>query len=64
MEQQEENQQEDGEIGIFHNLIKLNAIPLNNLWGIQTAQRDAIEGFSSQYKSIRLLSRYGLCVFY
>ena len=34
MKQEEEG---DGEMGIFHNLLeimKLNAIPLNNFWGI------------------------------
>ena len=44
----QEEEEEDGEMGIFHNplkIMKLNAIPLNNLWGISTTQKDATEGF-------------------
>ena len=36
-QEEEEEEEEEGEMGIFHNLwkiMKLNAIPLNNSWGI------------------------------
>ena len=54
----EEEEEQGGEMGIIYNpskIKKLNAIPLIELWGILTAEKDATEGFSSQYKSIRLL---------
>ena len=59
---QAEKEREDGEIGIFHNPSKILKLNANNLWGIQTAQRDATEGFSLQ-NSIRLLSKaWFVCV--
>ena len=33
-EEEEEEAEEDGKMGIFYNLMKLNAISLNNCWGI------------------------------
>ena len=42
-------------MGIFHNplkIMKLNATPFNSLWGIQTAQKDATEGFRCNIKAL------------